>query len=423
MTIRRQVWVAFTAALFIRLVYVGWYPQVANLCPDCEVYDRVAKNLASGMGLVGGTSGDTSFGQIPNAGSAPEVGVGPIYPVFLQGVYWVAGHRLGAVRIVQAVLGALIVPLIWQIGSQAFGSSAGQLCGWLVACSPPLIAYSGLVLTENLSVMLLVLSAWLLITAIARRAVWRFVVSGASLGVLILLREEMVVLLPALALIAAWQGRPRPGWPHLVAYVMTAVFVVGAYSVRNYLVVGKPLLVTAHGGETLWISAKGWTEWHFDDPELHRLTQGLSYVERNEVLQHDALRTIAADPGHYLRLCVGRVPVLWVSSHTSYMHGLSERYTVYLGRANYTVLAVKVALLAFHVAMLMLAIGGLWLGWRMPTRSLELWVMTAPIAAITLVHFFLFSAPRYQIPVLPFVLAFAALPVSRGLGLESGRTS
>jgi len=422
MTTHRQIWLAFAAAALIRLVYVGWYPQIANLCPDCEVYDRVAKNLVSGMGLVGGTAADTSFGRIPNVSSAPEVGVGPIYPVFLQAVYWAAGHRLGAVRIVQAVLGAMIVPLIWHISSRAFGPSAGRLCGWFVACSPPLVAYSGVVLTENLSVMLLVLSVWLLLTAIDRRSVWRFVISGASLGILILLREEMVVLLPVLAVIAAWKGRPRPGWLHLVAYVMTAVFAVGAYSLRNYLVVGKPLLVTAHGGETLWISAKGWTEWHFDDPELQRLTHGLSYVERNEVLQRDALRMIAADPGHYLRLCVRRVPELWVSSHTTYMHGLSDRYAVYLGRGNYRVLGVKLALLALHVTMLTLAIAGVWIGWRTPTRSLELWMITAPIVAITLVHFFLFSAPRYQIPVLPFVLAFAALPLAGRSGHESDRT-
>lgn len=419
MTTPRQIWVAFAAAALIRLVYVGWYPQAANLCPDCEVYDRVAKHLASGMGLVGGTAADTSFGPVSTVGSAPEVGIGPIYPVFLQGVYWVAGHRLGAVRIVQAVLGALVVVLIWQISAQAFGPSAGRLCGWLVVSSPPLIAYSGLVLTENLSVMLLVLSVWLLVTAIARRSVWRFAISGASLGILILLREEMVVLLPALAMIAAWKGRPRPGWPHLVAYVMTAAVAVGAYSVRNYLVVGKPILVTAHGGETLWISARGWTEWHFDDPDLKRLTHGLSYVERNEVLQRDALRMIAANPGQYLWLCVKRVPVLWISSHTTYMRGLSDRYASYLGRANYYALGVKAALLAFHMTMLTLAVAGAWMEWRTPTRSPELWVITVPIVAITFVHFFLFSAPRYQIPVLPFVLAFAALPLVRHRDHES----
>jgi 4-amino-4-deoxy-L-arabinose transferase-like glycosyltransferase len=422
MTTRQQIWIAFAAALLIRLAYVGWYPQFANLCPDCEVYDRVAKSLGAGMGLAGGTAEDTSFGQIPNVGSVPEIGIGPVYPVFLQGVYWVAGHRLGAVRIVQAVLGAMIVPLIWHISSQAFGLSAGRLCGWLVALSPPLIAYSGLVLTENLSAMLLVLSAWLLMTAIARRSVWRFAVSGASLAVLILLREEMVVLLPALAGIAAWKGRPRPGVRHLVAYTMTAVLAVGAYSLRNYLVVGKPILVTAHGGETLWISAKGWTEWHFDDPELQRLTLGLSYVERNEVLQRDALRMIKADPARYLWLCVKRVPALWLSSHTTYMRGLSDRYAVYVERGNSVVLGVKSALLAVHLAMLTLAAAGGWMAWRAPVRPLALWMITAPIVAITCVHFFLFSAPRYQIPVLPFALAFAALPVVGRGGHENYRT-
>ena len=403
----------FVVAVAIRLLYVGWYPQVAILCPDCEVYDRVAGNIISGRGLVGGTSADPSFGRIPNGATAPEVGIGPVYPVFLQSVYAITGHRLGAVRIVQAVLGAFIVPLMWHITGRTFGPWAGRLCGWLVACSPPLIAYTGIVLTENLSVMLLVLTVWLFLSALDRRSAWRFAFSGATLGILILLREEILVLLPALALLAAWKEHPRPAARHLAAYVMATVLIVGAYSVRNYLTFGKPIVVTAHGGETLWISVKGWSEWHFDDPELRRLTSGLDYVQRNEALQRDAWRMIGAAPGHYLWLSLKRVPVLWISSHTTYMHGLSDRYAVYFASGSYRALAAKVALLAVHVTMLGLAMAGGWIAFTTTSPPIAIWVLATPIAAITLVHFFLFSAPRYQIPVLPFVLAFAALALSR----------
>lgn len=377
------------------------------------MYDRVAGNIVSSRGLVGGTGADRSFGRIPDGESAPEVGIGPVYPVFLQTVYSITGHRLGAVRTVQAILGALIAPLMWSIAARTFGPSAGRICGWLVAGSPPLIAYSGIVLTENLAVMLLALTVWLFLDAFDRRSAWRFGASGAMLGILILLREEMLVLLPSLWLLTVWKGRPRPAARHLAAYVMTALLIVGAYSIRNYRVTGRPILVTAHGGETLWISAKGWSEWHFDDPELRRLTSGLDYVQRNEALQHDAWRMIAAAPGRYLGLCLKRVPVLWVSSHTTYMHGLSDRYAVYFAQGNGRALAAKVLLLAVHLMTLALAMTGGWIAFTAASPPVAVWVLALPIATITLVHFFLFSAPRYQIPVLPFVLAFAALALSR----------
>jgi 4-amino-4-deoxy-L-arabinose transferase-like glycosyltransferase len=405
---------AFAVACLVRFAYIGGYPQVETICPDCRVYDRVAMNLVEGRGFVGGTTGDAEFGP-PDRG-APEVGIGPVYSTFLAGIYFVAGHHYVAVRVVQAVLGALVVPLIWRVTAAAFGPAVGRTAAWLVALSPPLIAYTSVVLTENLTVFLLVLSAWLLIVAIDRRDARWFVGGGLSLGVLILLREEMVVLLPVWTIVAIWQGRrrpPRPAWSHVSAYVLTAAVCVGSWSVRNYLVFGKPILVTAHGGETLWLSARGWREWDFEDPALRNLIAGLDYVKRNEVMQRDGLRMIRDAPVRYALLCLKRVPDLWISSQTSYVRGLSPTYVDLFERGAYARLGAKVLLLLLNLALLAAALAGMVTAFRtMSANAAVVWLMAAPPAIITLVHFFLFSTARYQIPALPFMLGFAAVSLT-----------
>jgi len=404
----RHAYAIAAIAFAIRVAYILVYPQVGPLCPDCGVYDRVASNLVNGKGLIDGTSSG-----VAGPSAVPEVGIGPVYSTFLAGVYWVAGHRFVAVRVAQAVLGALIVPVMWRISAMAFGPAAARVCAWLVAVSPPLIAYTGMLLTENLSVALLVCSVWLLLVAVNRQRTGWFLVGGVLMGSLILLREEMSLLLPAFVIVAAWKGRPRPSPAQILAYILAAALCVGAWTVRNYVIFHKPILVSAHGGETLWISAKGWSEWHFDDPAFQDLVRGHDYVGRNDVLRQDAIRMISDAPARYLALCVQRIPELWISSHTIYVRGLSDRYRSHWQRGAYGRLAVKVALLMFQVVMLGLAVCGLAVAFG--SLPLAGWLMALPIGIVTIVHFFLFSTPRYQIPVLPFVLAFAAVALAPAL--------
>jgi 4-amino-4-deoxy-L-arabinose transferase-like glycosyltransferase len=413
------VWIATVAAGVVRLLFVLAYPQF-GACPDCQVYDRLATNLLAGKGLVGGTSDDPMFAQIADGARAPEVGFGPVYPAFLATIYATVGHHVSAVRIAQAFLGALIVPLAWQLTTAAFGSAAGLACAWLVAFSPPLVMYAGMLLTENLSVALLLASMSLLLRAVRRATMPSFVFAGIALGALILLREEMILLMPAFAGLVWWKGRPRPAWTGVTAFVLATFVCVGAWTVRNYVLFRQPILISVHGGEQLWISAKGWSEWHFDDPELRRLVDGRSYVDRNAAMQRDALRIIAESPGRFLGFCFRRMPMLWISSHTTYIRGLTESFGMYLDRGAYGRVAVKAGLFAIHLVILVMAAQGAFLARRATASPLAAWMLVMPIAAITAVHFIIFATPRYQIPALPFVLSFAALAATRAWKSASG---
>lgn len=408
----RPVWIATIVACVVRLAFVLVYPQF-GACPDCQVYDRLATNLLAGKGLVGGTSDDPMFAQIGDGASAPEVGFGPVYPAFLATIYATVGHHVPAVRIVQAFLGAMIVPLAWLLTTAAFGRGPGVVCAWLVALSPPLVMYTGMVLTENLSVALLLASMSLLLGAVRRATLPSFVFAGLALGALILLREEMILLLPAFAGLASWKGQPRPAWTGIAAFVLATLVCVGAWTVRNYVLFRQPILISVHGGEQLWISAKGWSEWHFDDPELRRLVDGRSYVERNAAMQRDAIRIIEESPGRFLVFCFQRMPMLWVSSHTTYIRGLTESFRTYGDRGAYTRVVAKAGLFAIQLAILLMAARGAFLARGATQSAMAAWMLAMPIAAITAVHFVIFATPRYQIPAVPFVLAFAGLAATR----------
>ena len=392
-------------------MYVFAYPQIEPLCPDCGMYDRVAVNLVEGKGLIYDGAEATELGV-----AGPVITFGPVYPAFLAAFYAVAGHDSTTVRAAQALLGGLLVPLIWRLGQLAFGDRAAGISAWLVALSIPLTVYSGMLLTEALSTLLVVCAIWLFAEATARRSTAWFIGCGAISGLLILLREEMIAVAAAVVLVAFWKARPALRPRHLAAYALSAAVCVGVWTTRNIVVFHAPILVTTKAGEQLWITAKGWSEWQFNDPDYTGLVEGHTLIERDRILREDALRIIAAEPLRYLVQSVKRVPELWVSSHTSYIHGFTESFGAYRARGATGRVIAKLALLGVQCLLLALAIWAAAHLARTGGMSYAAWLAATPVILVTVIHFFLFATPRYQIPALPFVLAFASVAISRVVG-------
>ena len=157
------------------------------------------------------------------------------------------------------------------------------------------------------------------------------------------------------------------------------------------------------------ISVKGWREWRFGDPELQNLVRGLSYLEESDALKGAALREIADRPLRFAWTRLKRFPDLWLTGHSSNVTGVTDSFQTYWRRGAYGVVGVKGVLLALNVGLIGLGLVG---GFRAVTSTAlsrpDVLLLATPIVCIATVHFVLFAAPRYQIPMMPFVLAFAA---------------
>ncbi len=395
-------------ALMLRLPYVLLYPQIGNSCQDCGFYDEVAGNVASGRGFVGGFASETFAG--PLSYDAPEVGMGPVYPVFLAAVYRTLGRSATAVAIVQALAGAATAVLAALIGSW-FSRRVAVISGVLTALCPALIAYTGAMLTETMLALLLVVVVYLVAAVQRRPSVASAAIAGLALGVTTLLRPECVLLVPPAVIAAWWPGGSRRAVAAL-AVAVVAGMTIGVWTVRNYRVFHRPILVTAVGGEALWISTTGWDEWPTNDPELQALVAGLDYLEQNEVLGRVAIENIRRDPWQYAAYCLRRIPAFWITSHSTYIRGLSSTYRTYFDRGAYVRLGSKLMLLAISLASIAMAAAGVWIAWRSGRRWETLIVLT-PGVTIAVVPVFRYASPRYQVPILPLLLVFAAVSTDR----------
>jgi 4-amino-4-deoxy-L-arabinose transferase-like glycosyltransferase len=400
-------WVVLMIAAALRLGYVLLYPQMP-LCPDCQAYDEVGLNLADGRGFAGGF-GDTLVWPQVHQPNAPEIGVGPVYPIFLAGIYRLAGHTFAWVRVAQALLTSLaLVPLFALVG-RALGRATALGTCILVALYPAFIVYPGFVLTESLSIVLLITALWALQHAWTRDAVGWWMLTGALMGVSILLRGEFLIVAGAAGLLTLWRRPARRTVWALVLVLATGAATMAPWTIRNYRLFHRVILVSALDGQILWLSVKGWTEWRFADPELQHLVRGLSYLEESDALKRAAMREIADDPLHFAWTRVTRFPDFWLTSHTSNVTGVTDSLRTYWGRGAYGAVAIKTVLLALNMCLIGLGlVGGARAVGSATLSRPDVLLLATPIVCIAAVHLVLYASPRYQIPVMPFLLAFAA---------------
>jgi Dolichyl-phosphate-mannose-protein mannosyltransferase len=78
----------------------------------------------------------------------------PGYPYFLAGVYKVAGHRVRAARLAQALLGTAVVALIALLAWRLWDRRVALIAAALAAVYPPLIIVGTALLTESLFIPL-----------------------------------------------------------------------------------------------------------------------------------------------------------------------------------------------------------------------------------------------------------------------------
>ena len=174
----------------------------------------------------------------------------PLYPYFLAGVNAIFGS-LVAIKIVQALLGSLVIPAVFRIGLRVFGSRTAAAAATLAAFNPELIWYSAHFWCETLFLALLWWAVERVMAADETSSIWAASGAGALFGLAVLTRETILYLLPLAAL---WLARsaPRRRLAPAMALLVVAAAVVAPWTVRNWKQFGAFIPVSTGGGLNLY---------------------------------------------------------------------------------------------------------------------------------------------------------------------------
>jgi hypothetical protein len=244
--------------------------------------------------------------------------------------------------------------------------------------------------------------------ALERPSPWKWGAAGALGGVLVLHREEFFVIV-AVALVMAWRWRVPMGC--LGACLATAALVIAPWTRRNYRVFPRLVLVAPTSGHQLWISThpQDWRQWDFDDPQYRALVAGLAPAEADARLRQEGIAQAVRQPFRYLALCLKRIPRFWVGSHSNTIWPLERSLRAYAAEGAYGRVVMKLALFAYNMALIGLGWFGMYLAWHVRMAEMRQVIgLAMPVIVKALMHSLLFAQLRYQVPIMPFLIIFAA---------------
>ncbi|HEY7946677.1 MAG TPA: glycosyltransferase family 39 protein [Acidimicrobiales bacterium] len=385
-------------ALGIRLFYVLAVTRHEN----GHTYDALYYSLQSYLLSLG------HFFGVPPFAVGPDAAHPPLTALVLTPVSYVFGVPADALpqRLTMAVLGTVVVLLVGLLARRVAGARAGIVAGVLAAVYPNFWIPNGIVMSETLSmlVMAVILLAVYRLLAVPTWA--NAALAGAACGVEMLVRAELVLLVPFLlvpAVLACRQigGRARVGLAVLAvaaAFLTVAPWVgrnLAAFHDATYLSTGDgPVLLGANCPSTYY--GPGIGLWSLQCSRHVRPGSDQSVTSARQV--HAAETYIKKHLGRLPLVATVRVARLW----DLYAPVQMARLDVNEGRP---VLA-SIAGLVMYYALLPLAATGVVVLRR---RRRVQWPLLVPAAVLTVVAAVDYGIVRFRAPFEVSLVVLAAV--------------
>jgi len=318
-----------------------------------------------------------------------------------------------AARVSQALLGAFSCLLIGGVARLAFSGlgervsrGAGVLSALLLAVYPMAVIYPARMMTENLLLFLLPAAVLALLRSVfsPRPLLW-ILLGGVLVGLGTLCRPT---LLPFLLMVLVWlavAGYERPSYPvRAGGFLIAFILVILPWQIRNYRVLGTVVPITSAAGANLYIA---------NNPAAIGGSMGYRYLMQAGVFHLGSNEDEISYNRHYRDQALG-----FIRDNPGRFISLSLRRLIWFYHLDYHYRGPMILVICFHL-VLALALAGLWIARRCWRAAL---LPTLAILNFTLVHSVFLSEGRYRLPLIPFLLAFAALPLAR-LFYKSGNTT
>jgi len=382
-------------AVLIRIVvalYMGDKIAVLPGIQDQVSYDALARSLLDGRGY----SFTKNWYPFTPA-NTPTAHWSFIYPLYLAGIYALTGYHPLAARLVQSVVGGVLICfLIYKIGRRVVNEDTGLAAAGLAALYGYFIYYNAALMTETFFIVSVLLVIHLGLEIKESPTLRRWLGLGLTLGLATLLRQTILVFAPFLLLWLFWELRRKNiRWWYFGVPIMVMFLVIVPWTVRNYMIYHQLLPLNSNAGYALYASnhphlGTQWSNENIVVPVPEELS-GQNEAQLNDALSQKAVEFILADPRRYLWLTLSKT-LEYFKFWPSQDSGLISNLNRVLSFGLY---------LPFMVAGLFM--------------SFSRWRSYVPLFLFSIVHtgihLLSWPAPRYRLSVDAVLMIFAALAV------------
>ncbi len=329
----------------------------------------------------------------------------PAYLYFGGTVLRVFGEAPIHIRIVQAILEGVTITLIILLGRSRYGNPCGIVAGWIYALSPEQISFSHTLWTETpLSLMLVV--GWMTLMRLHERpGILIAILTGGAWGVLALLKPYNLYFFPILATLsfvsggmsAHWRrATPRFTWTGVsVVMQLCVVFPWCDFSAKPFVI------ISSQGQRVLEVGTNYYPPPQFDFsylrdvPEAQRRKQGRRVSTSVFVIQNPGLFTVRG---------LEKMTNLWAPNSFLLRHIYSGHYGdpysispwVRIGLSTVTILCIGTVLILAAFGMM-----------GAKFEFFEWSIVCCLVCTIGMISLTV-SLSRYRVPLMPFLMIFAA---------------
>ncbi|MFH1279160.1 MAG: tetratricopeptide repeat protein [Candidatus Eisenbacteria bacterium] len=363
-------------------------PTFRNPVVDSAEYLAAAERFAGGEGLP----------------PAP-FRYGPLYPVFLGFLHLLAGGDRTVLQLLQALFTCLAVPLTAGIAAALFGRTAGLVAGIASALYWPFLYFGGELLIEPFFIPLLLAVCLLLLRGGGRPDARTTVAAGLLLGGAAIARPNVLLLLPVLVLFELGRKRAK----HALLLAAGCAAAVAPVTAHNRFAGGDFAIVSTTAGINFFLGNNpaasgrdstfpGLVQWTFDKAERLAEREAGRAMKPSEVSRfylRKGLGFVTGRPGDAIALGGRKIAAL-LSSYE--MPNVKDPN---FSRARSPFLSLPVWV-GFGVAAPLALVGLL----RKRKRGGAAVILV--IAAYTVSVLLFFVNARYRLPLVPFLLVFAA---------------
>lgn len=384
-------------SVVLRVIYLVQLQQDTivsqNTVVDETSYDRWAQEIAGEKFW-----GDRVFYQ------------SPFYPYFLGIIYKTFGRHFLLVRIFQMIVGLLTLFLVYRLAATLINERAGLVSlalGGFYALFP---YYESLLLKDIFGPFFIILCTWALFRWIKDERRVYLLLSGASLGLLALVRENLILLVIPITIYLLVRYRRNAATALFVAGFALIILPVG---LRNCFVGNEFVVTSSQFGANFYIGNSphssgiyaqvpfvranpSYEEADFKQEAQRRANRGLSPHEVSAFWFRESLRYIRNNPSKWLKL-LGKKILYFTSPYE-----IADNRSVYFFKDRFPALKV------FWVHFSMIFSLGL-LGTVASVREHRKFILLYLVMFVVFLGTILFFVVgRYRFPLMPFLLIFAA---------------
>jgi len=348
----------------------------------------------------------------------PTAFIEPMVPLIYAGIYKLFGASIVAPRLLQALLDALVVGMLFSLAAIAFPRSrAPGIAALIYTFYPFSIMFSCGLITQPIYLFLQCLLIYVFYKFMLKPGWGYALLLGLVLGLITLTRISIIAFAPFLFLALYLQDYHRPRWLPAAAAIILGALLIIPWAVRNKNALGEYILLPTKGGRNLWEynnqlftrekreappdKYKGIDAlyYRFAGENFPRI-QGKEYLEfpeftdeseleRDRELNYRFQQFMRLNPGIYLKLCFYRFYQFFRITPSNYRH-------IFFQAASY-----------------------LSYGWILPFSVFGLiillkkyWRRIAPIVLLVFynsgIHTLTASGIPHRMPIDPYLILFAA---------------